>query len=94
MAFCKVERAGVDARPAQALRNGLASAARRRRQIAMLLGGAILMAAAGALAGSQMRLDTLVMRPANGPHLRVRPGQGGGQHALTTQVRLAMEANA
>lgn len=61
----------------------LALVARHRRQVMTVLVGAALMAAAGALAGSQMQLDELELRPVRGPHLHVLPGQAFGQVGVT-----------
>lgn len=68
---------------AKALGNVCAVVLRRRVQILTVLGGAAVMAAAGALAGSQLRLEALEMRPVRGSYLHVLPGQGGGQTSVT-----------
>lgn len=77
MAFRKAVRAQVTGPPARAFRGWLAPALRRRWRLWTLLIGAAVMAAAGALAGAEVRLGDLELRPGHAPHLRVGPGQGG-----------------
>jgi len=83
MAVWKAERSKGDAPLARAWGILLASVRLRRKQIATLLTGAALMAAAGALVGSELQLDELEIRTVRGPHLQVRPGQGGDQAGVT-----------
>jgi len=70
-------RAQVTGPPARVFRGWLAPALLRRWRLLTLLVGAVFMAAAGALAGGQIRLDDLELRPDHAPHLRIGPGQGG-----------------
>lgn len=73
MAFRKAEHSAVEKPSARAWANLLKSMSLRRTQIVTWLAGAALMAAAGAWAGSQLRLDDLELRPVRGPRLRVSP---------------------
>lgn len=89
MAVWKAEHFGDDTPLTRVWGSLLRTASRRRTQIVMVLTGAALMAAAGALAGSQLQLDDLELRPVRGPRLRVSPTAAAAAVKLASLSREA-----